>query len=190
MDLVGFDEEPFRAIEADFAELCRKALDRARSPRSRSRRAPATTSRCRARARRTIPARCCSTTSRRSRRKAAPVGRRPFRMPVQWVCRPNARFPRFCGADLLRPRLRLATRSWSRRRAAPAASLASSSASEERDTVAAGQSAMLTLADEVDVSRGDLFRRARAPARSSPTSSPPTSCGWIPSRCSPAGSIS
>ncbi len=48
---------------------------------------------------------------------------------------------------------------------------------------------MLTLADEVDICRGDVLAAAER-ARRSPTSSPRTSSGWTRSTCSPAGNIS
>ena len=51
MDLVGFDEARFDAIAAEFRGLRREALLRRASPPSRSRRAPATTSRAAASAR-------------------------------------------------------------------------------------------------------------------------------------------
>ena len=140
----------------------RKALDRQRDgdPDLGARRRQRLDAR--ARGRRTIPARFCSSISRRSRRSAAPLAG-PFRMPVQWVCRPNAEFPRLCRAGRSPAAPPSATRSWSPLPAARAASPASCVGSEERESAVAGQSAMLTLADEVDVSRGDLLVGARRP---------------------------
>ena len=49
---------------------------------------------------------------------------------------------------------------------------------------------MLTLADEIDISRGDVLAATPMRGRRSPTSSPPTSSGWTASTCCPAGNIS
>jgi bifunctional enzyme CysN/CysC len=89
--------------------------------------------------------------------------RAPFRMPVQWVNRPDLDFRGFSGTiagGRVRPGDRI--------RVQP---------SGKESTVArivtfdgdlpeavAGQSVTLTLADEVDISRGDLVSRADAPA--------------------------
>ena len=87
----------------------------------------------------------------------------PFRMPVQWVNRPDLDFRGFAGAiagGVVRPGDRI--------RVQP---------SGKESTVArivtfdgdlpqavAGQSVTLTLADEIDISRGDLISGADAPA--------------------------
>jgi bifunctional enzyme CysN/CysC len=92
--------------------------------------------------------------------------RAPFRMPVQWVNRPtstsaasparspaaaSARRPRSaCSPPARRARSRIVTL---RRRPAEAV---------------AGQSVTLTLADEIDISRGDLISRADARRRGRP----------------------
>ena len=91
---------------------------------------------------------------------AAPAG--PFRLPVQWVCRPNQNFRGFAGPLLGGP-------------------LAGGDAvvalpSGRRSTVAglqvglarvehavAGQSVVVELADEIDVSRGDVLAAANSP---------------------------
>ncbi len=91
--------------------------------------------------------------------------RAPFRMPVQWVNRPDLDFRGFSGTiagGKVRPGDRI--------RVQP---------SGKESTVArivtfdgdlpeavAGQSVTLTLADEVDISRGDLMSQADAPAGS------------------------
>jgi bifunctional enzyme CysN/CysC len=48
-----------------------------------------------------------------------------------------------------------------------------------------GQSILLTLEDEIDVSRGDVLAAAAAPPPP-PTSSARTCCGWATTRCCPA----
>ncbi|MES2999058.1 MAG: sulfate adenylyltransferase subunit CysN [Pseudomonadota bacterium] len=93
----------------------------------------------------------------------ARMQRAPFRMPVQWVNRPNLDFRGFAGTiagGRIRPGDRI--------RVQP---------SGQETTVArivtfdgdlpeavAGQSVTLTLTDEVDVSRGDLLSQADSPA--------------------------
>ena len=90
----------------------------------------------------------------------------PFRMPVQWVNRPNLDFRGFAGADRLRRRSRPGDA-----RARPAlrprehASRASSPRTATSPRRVAGQSVTLTLADEIDCSRGDVHRRGRRAAR-------------------------
>ena len=87
---------------------------------------------------------------------------RPFRMPVQWVNRPNLDFRGFAGlvtdgqirpGDSIRvlPSGRTTTVS---RIVTPGADLA---------VAAAGQSVTITLADELDCSRGDLLAAAAEP---------------------------
>jgi bifunctional enzyme CysN/CysC len=87
---------------------------------------------------------------------------RPFRLPVQWVNRPNAEFRGFCGriasgsvqpgdAVIVQPSGHL-TR---------VATVIAANGEQERGT--AGQSVTLTLADEVDVSRGDMLTSSAAP---------------------------
>jgi bifunctional enzyme CysN/CysC len=80
----------------------------------------------------------------------------PFRLPVQWVCRPNQNFRGFAGL-IVSGRVAVGDQ------VAVAASGRTSRVagillgSEERETGVAGQSVMLTLADEIDISRGDLI---------------------------------
>jgi bifunctional enzyme CysN/CysC len=86
----------------------------------------------------------------------------PFRFPVQWVNRPNAEFRGFCGriasgtvrrggAVSVQPSGRL-TR---------IAGIVTSAG--EHDHAVAGQSVTLILADEIDVSRGDVLTSGTAP---------------------------
>jgi bifunctional enzyme CysN/CysC len=92
---------------------------------------------------------------------ARPTASRPFRLPVQWVCRPSQDFRGFAGqvasgsAALGDELANAATGRRSRIR-----SLQVGDRTVER--VEAGQSVMLTLADEIDVARGDVLAAAEA----------------------------
>ncbi len=88
--------------------------------------------------------------------------RRPFRMPVQWVNRPNADFRGFCGlicdgsirpGDPVRvlPSGRIST----------VARIVTQSG--DLKAAAAGQSVTITLADDLDCSRGDVLSIADDP---------------------------
>ena len=86
----------------------------------------------------------------------------PFRMPVQWVNRPNLDFRGFSGliaAGAVRPGDRV--------RVAPSGKSSTVrrivTADGDLDRAVAGQSITLTLADEIDVSRGDVLAAAEAP---------------------------
>jgi bifunctional enzyme CysN/CysC len=90
-------------------------------------------------------------------------GAQPFRMPVQWVNRPNQDFRGFAGlivggsvrpGDLMRI---LPSGSTSR-----VARIVT--ADGDLQQAVAGQAITLTLEDEIDVSRGDLLSAAAAPA--------------------------
>ncbi len=79
-----------------------------------------------------------------------------MRLPIQWVCRPNSDFRGFSGTIV----------GGSISRGDPIVSLPSSSRSsiarifvgdEERQSASAGDAVMVTLANEIDVGRGDLF---------------------------------
>jgi bifunctional enzyme CysN/CysC len=87
----------------------------------------------------------------------------PFRMPVQWVNRPNLDFRGFSGfisAGTLRPGDKL--------KALPSGreSTVARIVTQDGDLqlAVAGQSVTVTLADEVDVSRGDVLAAAASPA--------------------------
>jgi hypothetical protein len=88
----------------------------------------------------------------------------PFRMPVQWVNRPNLDFRGFAGTiagGIVRPGDRCACCP----RGARARWRASSPSTAISTQAVAGQSVTLTLADEIDISRGDVIARLdRAPA--------------------------
>jgi bifunctional enzyme CysN/CysC len=87
---------------------------------------------------------------------------KPFRLPVQWVNRPNQDFRGFAGTIA----------SGTIRRGDVVRALPSGRQSRitrivdyerDLDTAVAGQSVTLTLADEIDVSRGDVLAAADSP---------------------------
>lgn len=87
---------------------------------------------------------------------------KPFRMPVQWVNRPNLDFRGFAGlvtSGTLRPGdpVRILPSGRTSRVARIVAM------GGDRDVAIAGESVTLTLADEVDCSRGDVIAAADAP---------------------------
>ena len=87
----------------------------------------------------------------------------PFRLQVQWVNRPNLDFRGFCGliaAGSVRPGDRVRVQPSGRE-----STVARIVALEgDRPLAVAGESVTITLADEVDISRGDLISAASAPA--------------------------
>ena len=108
-------------------------------------------------------ARRCSATSRTSRSTSSAMEAAPFRMPVQLVSRPSSDFRGFAGTiagGTVRPgdEIRVLPRD--------------SRSTVERivtydgdlDEAVAGQSVTLTLADEIDASRGDMLAAAERPA--------------------------
>jgi bifunctional enzyme CysN/CysC len=87
----------------------------------------------------------------------------PFRMPVQWVNRPNADFRGFSGRVVggrVFPGDRVRVLPSGRE------STVARIVTQDRDLdlAVAGQSITLTLADEIDISRGDMLTAADAPA--------------------------
>ncbi len=87
---------------------------------------------------------------------------KPFRMPVQWVNRPNLDFRGFAGqiaSGVIKPGDKLKVLPSGREsRVARIVTL-----DGDLQEAAAGQSVTLTLADEVDVSRGDVLAAAASP---------------------------
>lgn len=87
----------------------------------------------------------------------------PFRMPVQWVNRPNLDFRGFSGliaSGTIKPGDRIrALPSGRESRVARIVTLPG-----DLDQAVAGQSVTLTLEDEIDISRGDVIASADAPA--------------------------
>jgi len=89
-------------------------------------------------------------------------GEQPFRLPVQWVNRPNLDFRGFCGtvaAGTIRPGDELRVASSGR------TSRVSRIVTMNGDLpqAVAGQAVTLTLEDEIDISRGDMLTVADAP---------------------------
>ncbi|MFM8376229.1 MAG: GTP-binding protein, partial [Phenylobacterium sp.] len=96
----------------------------------------------------------------------APVGddaaSRPFRMPVQWVNRPNLDFRGFSGlvsAGVVRAGDAVRVAPSGRESRVRQVIVGMSEVGEAQ----AGQSVTLTLEDEIDISRGDVLARADAP---------------------------
>jgi bifunctional enzyme CysN/CysC len=88
--------------------------------------------------------------------------RRPFRMPVQWVNRPNLDFRGFAGLisdGLIRPGD--AVRVLPSGRTSQVLRIVTADA--DLETAIAGQSVTITLADELDCSRGDVLVAAGDP---------------------------
>ena len=88
---------------------------------------------------------------------------KPFRMPVQWVNRPNLDFRGFCG--------QIATgvvKVGDQIKALPSAKESKVKSIVTMDgnleVAIAGQSVTLTLEDEIDISRGDVISEAKRPA--------------------------
>ena len=98
---------------------------------------------------------------------------------------PRPRLPRLLRHDLERHRQAGRRDPRPAVRAARAGSTRIVTANGDLPLAVAGQSITLTLADEIDISRGDVISAADAPPRS-PTSSSAPSSGWPRSRCCPA----
>jgi bifunctional enzyme CysN/CysC len=100
---------------------------------------------------------------------------KPFRMPVQWVNRPNLDFRGFAGliaSGSVKPgdEIRVVP-SGKTSRVARIVTL-----DGDLEEAVAGQSVTLTFEDEIDCSRGDVIAASNTPPRW-PTSSRPW-CGW------------
>ncbi len=88
---------------------------------------------------------------------------KPFRMPVQWVNRPNLDFRGFSGliaSGAIKPGDRI--RALPSGRESQVARIVTLPG--DLDQAVAGQSVTLTLEDEIDISRGDVIAAADAPA--------------------------
>ncbi|WP_374568465.1 sulfate adenylyltransferase subunit CysN [Ideonella sp.] len=86
-----------------------------------------------------------------------------FRMPVQWVNRPNLDFRGFCGvitAGMIKPGDRI--RAQPSGRESKVARIVTLNG--DLPLAVAGQSITLTLEDEIDISRGDVISAAESPA--------------------------
>ena len=101
----------------------------------------------------------CSSVSRRMP-VADDLQSSPFRLPVQWVNRPSADFRGLTGLDR-RGEISVGARV----RVLPAGISTTVArilvGDEEVDTAVAGQSVTIVLAEDVDVSRGDVLRSCR-----------------------------
>ena len=89
-----------------------------------------------------------------------------LRMPVQWVCRPNHEFRGFAGtlaAGTARPGMEVAVLPSGRRSKIARVVTADG----DLEVAGAGQAVVLTLADEIDASRGDVIAAASEPAETS-----------------------
>jgi bifunctional enzyme CysN/CysC len=89
---------------------------------------------------------------------------RPFRMPVQWVNRPDLNFRGFSGtvaAGIVRPGTEV--------RVLPSGQLSRVERivtfGGDLDSAGPGEAVTLVLADEIDISRGDVITEARAPCQ-------------------------
>jgi len=90
------------------------------------------------------------------------ITHRPFRFPVQWVNRPNAEFRGFSGriaSGTVRPGDAISVQPSGQ--LSHVAGIVTSDG--EQDHGVAGQSVTLVLADEIDVSRGDVLTVGAAP---------------------------
>jgi len=87
----------------------------------------------------------------------------PFRLPVQWVNRPNLDFRGFCGvvaSGMVKPGDRIRAQPSGREsRVARIVTM-----NGDLPLAVAGQSVTLTLEDEIDISRGDVLSTAESPA--------------------------
>jgi bifunctional enzyme CysN/CysC len=89
--------------------------------------------------------------------------KQPFRMPVQWVNRPNLDFRGFCGVvtgGMVKPGDRI--RAQPSGRESKVARIVT--VNGDLPMAVAGQSVCITLEDEIDISRGDVISGAESPA--------------------------
>jgi bifunctional enzyme CysN/CysC len=90
------------------------------------------------------------------------LGAKPFRLPVQWVNRPNPDFRGFAGLIVSGAiRVRDAVRVLPSGRQSHIARIIG--AGRDLENAVAGQSVTVTLTDDIDVSRGDVLAAAAAP---------------------------
>ncbi|MGY1683362.1 sulfate adenylyltransferase subunit CysN [Geodermatophilus sp. SYSU D01176] len=87
----------------------------------------------------------------------------PFRMPVQWVNRPSGDFRGFSGM-VVGGRVRVGDRVRTMPSGRQSTVERIVTMDEDLDEAVAGQSVTVTLADEIDVSRGDVLCTADSPA--------------------------
>jgi bifunctional enzyme CysN/CysC len=87
----------------------------------------------------------------------------PFRMPVQWVNRPNLDFRGFAGT-IAGGRVKVGDRIRTQPSGKESTVARIVTFDGDLPQAVAGQSVTLTLADEIDISRGDVISEALAPA--------------------------
>ena len=158
IDLVGYDENVFRAIEHDYRALA-ASLDFVETlviPVS-ARYGDNIVSASAAMPWRKGP----SLLTMLETIEASPAGDAEFRFPVQWVNRPNLDFRGFSGT-IASGSVAVGDRviALPRNRATKVVGILGPSGA--LDEAIAGQSVTLTLADEIDVSRGDVIARLGA----------------------------
>jgi bifunctional enzyme CysN/CysC len=90
--------------------------------------------------------------------------RAPFRLPVQWVNRPDLDFRGFAGA-IAAGEVRAGDRVQVQPSGRESTVARIVTLDGDLPAAVAGQSVTLTLADEIDISRGDLISAAQAPAQ-------------------------
>ena len=162
MDLVDFSQDVFTRIDADYRAVCgadrpdRHHLDPAVRPQGRQHHRAL-------RAHALVPRPDADGVPGKLRDRRDAPARRPFRLPVQWVNRPNLDFRGFCGlmaGGTVRPGERVRVQP-SGRESRVARIVAYGG---DWPQAVAGQSVTLTLEDEIDISRGDVISAADAPA--------------------------
>lgn len=90
--------------------------------------------------------------------------RAPFRLPVQWVCRPDSSFRGFAGmisSGMIHPGDRIRVQPSGKE--SHVARIVT--ADGDLDQAVAGQSVTLTLVDEIDISRGAMISGSDSPAQ-------------------------
>ena len=105
------------------------------------------------------------------------VDTQPFRFVAQWVNRPNLDFRGYSGVIVGGDRPHRATASGCVPSGVESTVSRIVTYDGDLDEAVAGESVTLCLADEVDVSRGDVIARGDRRRRWWPTSSRPTSSG-------------
>jgi bifunctional enzyme CysN/CysC len=161
MDLVGFDRERFAAIEADYRALALElGIDRVTCIPLSALRGDNLISPSAATPWYDGPSLLAALESAAEAPAATAEG--AFRLPVQWVCRPDSSFRGFAGTlvggavAVGDPVVALP----SGRRSRVARLFA---AGRPAERAAAGQPVVIALADEIDVSRGDLLAAPHDP---------------------------
>ena len=93
-----------------------------------------------------------------------PARDRPLRLPVQWICRPNLDFRGYAG-NVLSGRVAVGDNVtvFPSGRSSCVDRIVSSQACENVDEAHAGEPVVISLADEIDVSRGDMICTSSAP---------------------------